>query len=205
MPQTSKSEILTTFQAAKLCGVSHKSIERWIDSGVLAGFRTPGGHRRLYRSDLLKLVADRRTAGPNSESSPASRRASVLLVGDAAVSGSGLRDHLAAFGHFKVSAASSCFEAGVMIERLRPRVIVLDVSTDCRDGEAVWNLLRTDATHADVVVIALTDSSDVARVSDESGRFHATFVSPVNPSAVRLKLQSLVENAGFVRDVLADT
>src|SRR5437016_1956205 len=61
MTNAPRGDILTTFQAARLCGVSHKSIERWIDAGLLPGFRTPGGHRRLYRADLLGFVQSRRT------------------------------------------------------------------------------------------------------------------------------------------------
>ena len=56
MSHASDGDILTTFQAARLCGVSHKSIERWIDAGYLRGFRTPGGHRRVHPDGELAAV-----------------------------------------------------------------------------------------------------------------------------------------------------
>ena len=60
MSHATDGDILTTFQAARLCA-SHKSIERWIDAGFLRGFRTPGGHRRVHRADLLEFIQKRRT------------------------------------------------------------------------------------------------------------------------------------------------
>jgi excisionase family DNA binding protein len=38
---------LTTFEAAKLISVTPDSILKWIKSGKLAAFRTPGGHYRI--------------------------------------------------------------------------------------------------------------------------------------------------------------
>src|SRR6188768_4104289 len=76
-------DILTTFQAAKLCGVSHKSIERWIDAGLLPGYRTPGGHRRVHRADLLGFVQARRTVEARSTLiGPAKGDAPRVLVVD---------------------------------------------------------------------------------------------------------------------------
>src|SRR5918997_1852569 len=77
-------DILTTFQAARLCGVSHKSIERWIDAGLLPGFRTPGGHRRVHRADLLGFVQSRRTVESTGRQANSTRGEvpRVLVVDD---------------------------------------------------------------------------------------------------------------------------
>src|SRR5215203_1163771 len=96
MSHASDGEILTTFQAARLCGVSHKSIERWIDAGFLRGFRTPGGHRRVHRADLLEFIQKRRTTDRVSDAAPvagAFEAARVLVVDDEAT----IRDLFAEF------------------------------------------------------------------------------------------------------------
>src|SRR6185369_1482836 len=84
MSHASAGDILTTFQAARLCGVSHKSIERWIDAGFLRGFRTPGGHRRVHRADLLEFIQKRRTTERAGDTAlaPASGLPRVLVVDD---------------------------------------------------------------------------------------------------------------------------
>ncbi len=43
-------EYLTSSEAARLLGVSPKTISRWADDGRIASIVTLGGHRRFARS-----------------------------------------------------------------------------------------------------------------------------------------------------------
>jgi len=43
--------------AARLLGVSLNTLRRWSDTGKLATYRSPGGHRRFRREDLQALLA----------------------------------------------------------------------------------------------------------------------------------------------------
>ncbi len=53
--------VFTTFEAAKLCHVSPLSIINWVNADRLPAFRTPGGHRRIRREDLVRFMqADER-------------------------------------------------------------------------------------------------------------------------------------------------
>ena len=56
-PREPNDELLTTADAARLLGVHEASVARWFDAGKLGGFRTPGGHRRIYRKDVDGLFA----------------------------------------------------------------------------------------------------------------------------------------------------
>lgn len=203
MPQTIDGDILTTFQAAKLCGVSHKSIERWIDSGLLRGFRTPGGHRRLNRSDLLEFVANRRTDGNGAAPLERMGPTRVLIVGDEPVADPTITSQFDSTDRFAIESASSCFEAGILVERYRPQVLVIDLEMDSLDGAAIWHHIRNDATHSGVLVIAVTESAEAARHASGSGMYHATMLRPLPPSSLRLAIDSLLENAGFVRKAIA--
>lgn len=51
-------EYITSTSAAKLAGVGVSSIKRWADDGKLRAVRTPGGHRRLIKSDLIAFLRD---------------------------------------------------------------------------------------------------------------------------------------------------
>ncbi|MDP7640028.1 MAG: helix-turn-helix domain-containing protein, partial [Candidatus Hydrogenedentes bacterium] len=42
----------TTFEAAKICHVTHHSIKNWIKQGLIKASRTPGGHYRILENDL---------------------------------------------------------------------------------------------------------------------------------------------------------
>lgn len=203
MPQSNDGDILTTFQAAKLCGVSHKSIERWIDSGLLQGFRTPGGHRRLNRSDLLDFIASRRTDGHNPVRVERFGPIRVLLVGDEPIADPTLVGQFGSAEEYAITAAASCFEAGILVERVRPHVLVIDLAMDSLDGAAIWHHIRNDATHSGVIVVAVSDSPEVARHAAASSLFHATLVRPLAPSALRIAIGTLLENAGFIRKAFA--
>ena len=47
---------LTTFEASRICGVTHGTISKWTNEGKLTAFKTPGGHRRIRLADLLIFI-----------------------------------------------------------------------------------------------------------------------------------------------------
>lgn len=47
---------LTSGQVAELFGVHTVTIGEWADQGKLPHFRTPGGQRRFWRSDIEPLL-----------------------------------------------------------------------------------------------------------------------------------------------------
>jgi len=71
-------DILTTRQAADLIGVSLRSIQLWVESGKLAACKTPGGHRRLQRADVLRLVV--KTASVPPAPVPTMRRLDAISI-----------------------------------------------------------------------------------------------------------------------------
>jgi len=51
--------VLTTAAAARLLGVAVSTTQLWLESGALPSWKTPGGHRRVRLSAVLKLLEDR--------------------------------------------------------------------------------------------------------------------------------------------------
>lgn len=49
-------DILTTSQAAKLLGISVRTAQLLIEGGALNAWKTPGGHRRVHRADVMALI-----------------------------------------------------------------------------------------------------------------------------------------------------
>ena len=54
--------VLTTSAAARLLGVAVSTTQLWLESGALPSWKTPGGHRRVRLSAVLKLLEDRARA-----------------------------------------------------------------------------------------------------------------------------------------------
>ncbi|CAO5024393.1 DNA binding domain of excisionase family [Microcystis sp. 0824] len=48
------SNLITIREASDLLGVSVKTLRRWEQQGKISSIRTPGGHRRFRRQDLLQ-------------------------------------------------------------------------------------------------------------------------------------------------------
>jgi excisionase family DNA binding protein len=52
--EAAAGEILSTAEVARLFSVSPGTVTRWADAGKLHSFRTVGGHRRFYASEIEK-------------------------------------------------------------------------------------------------------------------------------------------------------
>jgi excisionase family DNA binding protein len=207
MSNAPQGDILTTFQAARLCGVSHKSIERWIDAGLLPGFRTPGGHRRVYRSDLLGFVQARRTSenveaktAPPNEGTPR-----VLVVDDDPA----IRELFVDFfnsahpNQYSIEVAASGYEAGLMVERFRPHVVILDLMMPDLNGFEVCERTRQDPAHANMAFVALTGSERAGERARESELFRRVFLKPVKLARVKEVIDELLLERGVVATAAA--
>lgn len=65
-PADSDDPVLTTAAAARLLGVAVSTTQLWLESGALPSWKTPGGHRRVRLSAVLKLVADKAGKAPDA-------------------------------------------------------------------------------------------------------------------------------------------
>lgn len=65
------TELITTGQAASLCSVTRNTIFKWIQSGHLVARRTAGGHHRIDRRDLERLMSFSGKSMKNADPVPA--------------------------------------------------------------------------------------------------------------------------------------
>lgn len=134
MKPPSSSPILTTPQAAKILGVSSRTAQLWIESGVIPSWKTPGGHRRMFESDVLAALA------ANDEAQPGSRR--VLVLAPA-------RDHagweraLAALDVAEVGCTDNPVAAAVALGANVPDVFAVQVDQPADLTPALLNTLAT--------------------------------------------------------------
>jgi excisionase family DNA binding protein len=77
--------ILTTSAAARLLGVATSTVQLWMESGAIASWKTPGGHRRTRQSTIAAMLE---RTGPLSGSlsgdmgPPATNDPEFVLSGD---------------------------------------------------------------------------------------------------------------------------
>ncbi len=61
--------LMTPAEVAGILHVDANTLARWANEGKLTAVRTPGGHRRYLRSEVLSLVRPRRS-WPSSRPRP---------------------------------------------------------------------------------------------------------------------------------------
>lgn len=52
-------DVLSTREAAERLGVALRTVQLWVEGGVLPAWKTAGGHRRISRAAVEKLIAER--------------------------------------------------------------------------------------------------------------------------------------------------
>lgn len=50
------NDLITTAEAARIAGVGVSSIKRWADQDLIHVIKTPGGHRRVIKANLLRFL-----------------------------------------------------------------------------------------------------------------------------------------------------
>jgi excisionase family DNA binding protein len=152
----SRKSVYTTFETAKHCHVSPLSIINWVNAGRLPAFRTPGGHRRIRREDLIRFMRENGMPLPE-ELRDGSGRPKILVVDDEASIRDVVAEHLTNRpGAYEVLTAADGFEAGRLVATFRPDLVLLDLRMPGLDGFQVCRTIKADPETSSTVVIALT-------------------------------------------------
>jgi excisionase family DNA binding protein len=146
------SRFYSTFDAARLLGVSLPTVVNWIKARRLKAHRTPGGHRRIAAEDLAAFMLRHGIPVPAELSSAAPERRKALVVAEAGPAREGLVRQLAAAG-YAAEQASPGFAAGAAAARFEPDVLVVQAAT--RDGGDLLRAVRLDRDLTDVPVVGV--------------------------------------------------
>lgn len=139
------SEVLTTGEAARICGVNFRTVLRWIDRGLLPAYKLPGrGDRRVLSEQLHQFM---RENGIPDRSLPAALPMRVLIADDEPAMAHAIERVLRGAG-FETAVARNGFEAGAMLPMFRPGVMTLDLRMPGLDGLEVLRFLGTLALPA---------------------------------------------------------
>lgn len=118
-----RKDVLTTGQAARLCGVSIRTLKRWLERGELGGYRLPvSGEWRIRREELASFMERH---GIPLGALADGRRRRVLVV----EAGSRIQAALAAQDSLLLQGSATGYEACFKASALEPEAIIIDLST----------------------------------------------------------------------------
>jgi excisionase family DNA binding protein len=142
----------TTFDAARILGVSLPTVVNWIKARRIKAHRTPGGHRRIAAEELAAFMVRHGMPVPAELSGAAPERRKALVIADPGPGREGAVRQLATSG-YAVEQASPGFAAGAAAARFEPDVFVLHAPSE--DGGDVLRALRLDRELAAVPVVGI--------------------------------------------------
>jgi excisionase family DNA binding protein len=187
------SDVLSTKEAASICKVALSTIVYWFDKGLIRGYRTPGGHRRIFRMDLESFMRDH--AIPLGDRLNDQLR--VLVVGrDPAVMGL-LDETLHSMnGHVDWTSAAGAFQAGRLVATFGPNLMFVDSDVPELDGADLCRQLKDDPNTRDIDVVLISNSAGRAdakalREAREAGAAEV-LTKPVTRKQLRLIVSSFL-------------
>ena len=157
------ADYCSTKEAAAVLGVSHRTVQLWVESGTLQAWRTAGGHRRITLESVNRLVEGRRIAiaahapPPAAPVPPASSTRRVLVVDDDPLMLRLYELEMAGWGmDLNVVKANNGFEALIRIGEERPDLLVSDLNMPGMDGFRMIRTLREDSGSAGMSMIVVS-------------------------------------------------
>lgn len=157
-----EQKAFTTFEAAKICHVTHHSIKNWIKQGLIKASRTPGGHYRILEEDLDSF-REQYDMFPRDKGA---NRKRVMIVDDDPDALSLMEKILTDEG-FELIKVSNATEVGLKAAQLSPDLILLDFLMPEINGFEVCKALRENELTRGTPIMAVTCLSkeqDIERI-----------------------------------------
>lgn len=186
-------EVFTVFKASKHCQVSSKTIINWIDAGHINAYRTPGGHRRIKKSDLEAFMRKQGIPIPDMEEE--NNRKKILVVDDDPIIVESIVLSLEEDEHdYEVISASDGFEAGLQVNHFKPDLLILDIMMpDIKGYEVCEKVKNTPETRGTKIIVlsAYLDEEKFEKMKAHGA--DACFSKPLPLSQLKVEVARLLE------------
>ena len=162
MTQLKAQKAYTTFEAARICHVTHHSIKNWIKQGLIKASRTPGGHYRILEEDLNEF-REKYDMFPEEKG----REKPVVMVVDDEQDALDLIERVLSDENVDIVKVNNATEVGLKVAQLAPDLILLDFLMPEVNGFEVCKALRANEQTKDIPIMAvtcLTKEEDIERI-----------------------------------------
>lgn len=160
----------TTREAADILGVSLRTAQLWTESGLLEAWKTEGGHRRISRASVQRLLSGETLppVTPATSEQPFGR-IKVLVVEDDSVL---LKLYRTVIGSWNLPleliTAGNGVEGLIRVGRDTPDLMITDLSMPGMDGFQLIRSLSTSSFREGMEIVVVT-GLDAAEIDSHGG------------------------------------
>ena len=185
---TESKTIYTTHEVSRLLQVYPRSVINWIDQRLLSSYRTPGGHRRIRREDLLSFV--RKHQIPTPASLMERGNFSMLIVDDEDEIVAIIKTFFDRHGGYEISTASDGISALLEVGRAKPDLLILDIMIPGVDGVEVCRRIKAEPA-ASTTIIAISGQPEMEHRILQAGA-DVFMTKPLNLEKLHAEAQRLL-------------
>ncbi|MBI4473535.1 MAG: response regulator [Acidobacteria bacterium] len=149
MEDPKSKTIFTTHEVSKLLHVNPRSVINWIEQDLLPSYRTPGGHRRIRREDLLAFLRKHQIPTP---APLVDEEFNVLIVEDEEEIIEILKSYFQRQGGYRITSASDGISALIEVGRAKPDLLILDILIPGVDGIEVCRRIKADGANKSAII-----------------------------------------------------
>ncbi len=178
-----------------LLQINPSSVVKWVNEGLLPAYRTPGGHRRIRRADLVSFLRGNGMFIPPELGGGVTR---VLMVDDdvrlLSAFARAMRAHA---DRIELEVVQSGIEALVKVGAAKPDVLIIDIHMPEVDGFEVCRRLKEkpETEHIDVLMMTGKPKSGLEEHAREVGA-RALLIKPLLASQLVELLFGSLRRAG---------
>ena len=187
----------TTSEIARYCAMSNDGVLKWLKSGKLRAFSTPGGHYRIRAEDFRAFLDKFDMPVDETFFRGSVRRRSVLVVDDDPNIREIVRRLLNGMDEdMHVAEASDGYEAGIKIGSLQPDLVIMDVMMPRVDGISLCKSIRENPKTETIKVLAITafpEQDNVKKMYDAGADL--CLIKPLQFENFRLEVTRLLNKA----------
>jgi len=151
-------KIYTTYQISRFCQVNIRTVIRWIETGKLKAYTTPGGHRRVKWGDLITFLNYNRMPIPGELET--AKKKKVLIIDQNTDFYEKVSKLLSELQDVEIKKAASGFDAGMIVAEWLPNLIIMNFIILDLNCFEITKLIRGNPRIKKIPIIAVSSNAD---------------------------------------------